>query len=861
MPDYEFKRIESKWQKRWNDERAFHVDNSPSRPKFYALVMFPYPSGSIHMGHSINYTIGDVIVRYKMMSGYDVLSPFGWDAFGLPAENVAIRNNVHPEDSTNRWIKRMREQVLRTGWVYDWEREVSTASQEYYKWTQWLFLKLFGRGLAYKKEAPANWCPGCNTVLANEQVVSGKCERCSSEVSKRDLNQWFFKITDYAERLLNDLDKLNEWPEKVRTMQRAWIGRSEGAEVVFTFIQNDGKTADEKVFTTRPDTLFGATFMVLAPEHPLVMKITTADRRAEVEAYRQKAQATSDIDRMNAEREKTGVFTGAYAINPVNNKKIPIFIADYVLMGYGTGAIMAVPAHDDRDFAFAKNFDLEITEVVKSPEAKYNPDGSIAEAFISEGVMINSGKYNGMPSEEFRKRVVSDLGGKAKFAINYRLRDWLISRQRYWGVPIPIIYCKKCGILPVPEKDLPVVLPRNIEFRPTGESPLKFSEDFKRAKCPKCGGAAERETDTMDTFVDSSWYFLRYLTPHNDKAAFDTETVNRWMPVDQYTGGVEHAILHLMYSRFFTKALHDMGLVSFDEPFKSLFTQGLVVAQAFYSKKKGYVKPEEIEWRDKTPHLKETGEELEIRVEKMSKSKFNGVEPDSVIEKFGADTMRCYLLFTGPPDANLEWKEEGVNGAFRFINRIWDTAITFAEAIKDAPPVADWKSLPKELRDLNRKTHQTILKVTRDVGEVWQYNTAISACMELTNAIRTKPWDVSTPAAASVMKEALEALVKCMNPFTPHVCEEMWEMLGHKSLLVRGPWPKGDAEQAKANEIEIVFQVNGKLRSRITVEADLPEEELKAAALKDDRVQRDIAGRNIVKVIAVPNRLVNIVVK
>jgi leucyl-tRNA synthetase len=863
MAEYDFKHIEQKWQKRWDEEKVFEVPDTPDKPKFYALTMFPYPSGALHMGHGISYTIGDVIVRYRMMQGYSVLSPFGWDAFGLPAENVAIRDNIHPEDSTNQWIERMRGQIRRTGWAYDWSRELSTADPAYYKWTQWIFLKLLERGLAYKKEAPTNWCPGCNTAIANEQVVSGNCERCNTPVKARDLSQWFFRITEYAQRLLDDLDKLEDWPAKVKAMQRAWIGRSEGADVVFTFGAPDGSTHKETIFTTRPDTLFGATFMVLAPEQRLVKKLTAPEHQDEVEKYVTEARAASDIFRMTEEREKTGVFLGSYAINPVNNEKIPVYIADYVLMGYGTGAIMAVPAHDVRDFEFATKFGIKIIEVIGSPDAKKDETGALTEAYIGEGVMVNSGRFDGISSLECIEKIIESLGetGVAKKAVNYRLRDWLVSRQRYWGTPIPIIYCEKCGTMPVPEKDLPVLLPRNVEFKPTGESPLRFSDEFRKTKCPKCGSPAERETDTIGTFVDSTWYYLRYLSPHDGEKAINKELADYWLPVDQYTGGVEHAIMHLMYSRFIVKALHDMGYISFDEPFKALFTQGMVTKEAYYSKVKGFVKPEEFEFKDGKPVLKETGEELEVRVEKMSKSKFNVVQPDKVFDEYGADTLRCYLLFTGPPEADLEWREEGVKGAFRFLGRIWDVAGKYAPKVRDAAPVADWKKLPKDLLALYRKCQQTIIKVTRDIEVAWQYNTAIAACMELANMLRANEWDTSDAATAGVLKETLESLVLLLSPFVPHITEELWEKLGHSEMVIQSAWPEPNTDAAKADEVEIVFQVNGKVRAKLTVEADTSNEALETLALANEKIKPYTEGKEIIKVIVIPNRLVNIVVK
>jgi leucyl-tRNA synthetase len=795
--------------------------------------MFPYPSGDyLHAGHGRNYIIGDAVYRYFKAQGFNVLNPMGFDAFGLPAENAAIHKGIHPEDWTLKNIERMKAQFNEWGMGYDWDKEVASCLPDYYRWTQWIFLKLYGKGLAYRKKAYVNWCPSCLTVLANEQVVEGCCERCDSAVEQKDLEQWFFKITAYADRLLKDIDRLENWPERVKIMQRNWIGRSEGAEVIFRV---DGSKETITVFTTRPDTLFGATYMVLAPEHPLVAALTRGkSQEGEVAAFIEETKKQSSMDRIGENAEKLGMDIGIRAINPVNGKSIPIFIANYVLMEYGTGAIMAVPAHDTRDFDFAKKYNIPIIQVILDPEENAKRDAAqkagksfdaMAEAFTGDGKHINSGFLDGLGLADsiatMNKWLEDRHCGKA--AVTYRLRDWLISRQRYWGAPIPMIHCDECGWVPVPEKDLPVLLPREVEFKPTGESPLKSVPSFVNTACPQCGDPAQRETDTMDTFVDSSWYFLRYVSAKDNGRAFDSQVANEWLPVDQYIGGVEHAILHLLYSRFVTKVLKDLGLIRFDEPFSRLFTQGMIT--------KGGVK--------------------------MSKSKGNAVQPDELIQKYGADTYRLYTLFIGPPERDAEWDDRAVEGAFRFINRVWRL---FQELLGrpdfqmgGAPEAATEKD--KEVR---RKTHQTIYKVTQDMTGGFKFNTAISAMMELTNLL----YDYKEDAAAKtpLLREAMEALVRLMGPFTPHVAEEMWSRLGQGGLLDAG-WPKHDPSLMKTETVEIAIQVNGKVKTRVNVAVGLDEKAIRELPQKDEKVARYISPESIVKVVWVKDKLANFIVK
>lgn len=822
---YPFDSIEEKWQKFWREKKLFSVDTDRYKDKYYCLMMFPYPSAALHVGHGRNYIIGDAVARYKMMSGFNVLTPMGFDAFGLPAENAAIKGGLHPKTSTLNNIDTMKKQFNRWGVGYDWDREVISCMPEYYKWTQWIFIKLYEKGLAYKKKAFVNWCPSCKTVLANEQVVEGKCERCSSEVFQKDLEQWFFKITHYADRLLKDLSKLTEWPERVKVMQSNWIGRSQGVEINFKI---EGMEEALKCFTTRVDTIYGATFIALAPEHPLVDKlIKDSKNNAAPDIARDvaKMRNESKIDRSQAEVEKEGVFTGKFVINPVNSKKVPIWVANYILMEYGTGAIMAVPAHDQRDFEFAKKYKLPIEVVIDDPSSHLDA-ASMKEAYIGEGMMINSGQFDGMKSTDAINKIADYFEDK-KFgskSIQYKLRDWLISRQRYWGAPIPIIYCEKCGTLPVPEKDLPVLLPDSVEFRPTGESPLKFSKDFVNTKCPKCAGMAVRETDTMDTFVDSSWYYLRYITPRLADKPFDTNLVNKWLPVDQYIGGIEHAILHLLYSRFITKFLNDIGSMGFDEPFRNLFTQGMITKDGA----------------------------------KMSKSKGNVVSPDVLIGDYGADTVRLYTLFIGPPEKDAEWSDRGVDGAYRFLGRVW-RLVNKVQGTKFIPQNS--APAPKE-EALRRKIHQTIKKVTDDLDGGFHFNTAISSIMELVN--ETYDYIGKTgddKANGDILKESVENIVILLSPFVPHIAEEMWGLMGRSNSIFKCRWPSYDKSVILEKVVSVVVQVNGKLRSRVEVQIGVSGDELKKIVMADTKIKTWVEGKAVKDFIIVPNKLVNIVIK
>jgi len=842
--EYNFADIEAKWQGYWEEIGLFRMDERSPRQKFYALVMFPYPSSVLHVGHGRNYIIGDVVTRYKIMRGFNVLSPIGYDAFGLPAENAAIQDGLHPAISTEQNIKRIRGQLKRWGLGYDWSREIATHEPEYYKWTQWVFLKLYEKGLAYRAEAPVNWCPSCATSLANEEVVAGRCERCEAEVETRYLPQWLFRITDYAQRLLDDLSLLDQWPQRVTVMQANWIGRSVGAQVEFRLAETNQPLP---CFTTRPDTLFGVTFMTLAPEHPLIEKIVRdTPGEKEVLKFARRARSLRVQERTTPELEKEGIFTGKYVINPVNDETVPLWVANYALMEYGTGAVMAVPAHDQRDFEFAKKYGLPIKVVIR-PEGEELRSEEMSEAYIEDGIQVNSGKYDGLDNRTAMKRIVEDLAarGRGKEAVAYRIRDWIISRQRYWGAPIPIIYCDKCGEVPVPEEDLPVRLPEKIDFTPKGKSPLATVADFVNTICPHCRGRARRETDTIAQWLCSCWYFLRYLSPHASERPFDPTLVNKWLPVDQYIGGVEHAVLHLLYSRFIVKVLHDQGFVNFKEPFKALFTQGMIVKDGA----------------------------------KMSKSKGNVVSPDELIDKYGADTQRLYTLFIGPPEKDAEWSDRGVLGAFRFLKRLWDLVSEFAGEVKDANiEEIEPEALPPRMRRLHRKTHLTIKKVAEDIERSWHFNTAIAAVMELVNELgasrpqspaasqpvgpsKAGPSGPSTDGQAAVLKEALEAAVMLLSPFVPHIAEELWETLGHKPSIFHQSWPAYDEEATVAEEIEIPIQINGKLRSRILVEAEATDEEIKSAALADQKVQKHTEGKEIKRTIIVPKRLINLVVK
>ena len=818
---YNFSEIEAKWQKKWEDENVFKVVEDKDKEKYYVLEMFPYPSGKLHMGHVRNYSIGDVLARFKKMKGYNVLHPMGWDSFGLPAENAAIKNNVEPSVWTWNNIDEMRKQLKELGLSYDWEREVATCHPDYYKWMQCIFIQFYNKGLAYKKENPVNWCPSCQTVLANEQVVDGKCERCGTLVGKKELSQWYFKITDYAERLLDNLDKLPGWPNKVKLMQKNWIGKSIGAEVTFE-IEGYDKGLD--IFTTRADTLYGVTYMVLAPEHPYLRDLVAgSEYEAEVDKYLDEVQHLSDIERTSTTKEKTGVFIGRYCINPLNGKKVPVFISDYVLMDYGTGAIMAVPAHDQRDFEFAKAFDLEIIPVVdpEDPEVDlYN----LKEAFAAEGRMINSGKFDGMNNKEAIEKVIEYLEeeGIGRKTVNYKLRDWLISRQRYWGTPIPMIYCEDCGWVPEKEENLPVMLPTDVEFTGKGESPLATSRTFVDTVCPVCGKPAKRELDTMDTFLDSSWYFLRYCDAQNNDEAFSKEKTDYWMNVDQYIGGVEHAILHLMYARFFQMALYDLGLVSDEEPFKNLLTQGMVIKDGA----------------------------------KMSKSLGNVVSPKEIIEKYGADTARLFILFAAPPERELDWSDKGVEGSYRFINRVYRMVYEFSQKYSDAPD--DYEIKTEADKSMAYWMNYAIKKVSDDIGERFNFNTAISTIMEMVNEMyRYKEGEVNTGLYAA----AIRNLIIMLAPFVPHVTEEMWEHLGYGGSVHDQSWPEYDESALVKDTVEIVVQINGKIKEKINIAGDLSREEMEKTAMENDKVKGLIDGKNVVKVIAVPGKLINIVVK
>jgi len=820
MEKYDFAEIEEKWQRKWEESKIYEVSEDTKLSKKYILEMFPYPSGNIHMGHVRNYSIGDVVARYNRMKGYNVLHPIGYDAFGMPAENAAIERGIHPKNWTIKNIDAMRLQLKRLGLSYNWDREIITCEPDYYKWGQWLFLQFYKRGLVYRKKSKVNWCSSCETVLANEQVESGCCWRCGTLVQQKELEQWFFKITDYAERLLNDLDELSGWPERVKVMQRNWIGRSEGAWVNFSL--KGGQTIT--VFTTRPDTLFGCTFFLLAPEHPLVVELVKGTSYENtVKEFRNKIAGQTEIDRTSAEIEKNGCFTGSYVINPVNGKEVPIWLADYVLMGYGTGAVMAVPAHDERDFSFAKKYNLPIEPVIQPVGEDFS--SGLDEAYTGEGIMINSGQFTGMHNKEGIKAVTDFLKkqGKGELAVNYRLRDWLISRQRYWGNPIPVIYCDKCGVVSVPEKDLPVILPDDVEITEKGGSPLAKHESFINAVCPRCSGPAKRETDTMDTFTCSSWYFLRYASPHEDKSPFDVKAANYWMPVDQYIGGIEHAVMHLLYSRFFTKVLKDMNFCEAEEPFTNLLTQGMVIKDGA----------------------------------KMSKSKGNVVDPNEIIKTYGADTARLFILFASPPEKELEWSDQGVQGSYRFLNRVWRIVQKNIEYSK-SQDVNEFDNIDKELL---RIVHRTIKKVTGDIKR-FNLNTAISAIMELVNA-NYKYYDNKGESGinSKLLVEANEKLLLLLAPFAPHIAEELWEMTGKTKSIHLADWPVFDEKLAKAEEITLVVQVNGKVRDKITVPADIEEKEMKEIALSSKRLKQFIQGKEVAKVIIVPKKLVNVVVR
>lgn len=806
MSVYDFKSIEKKWQKAWDEKGQYKMDTrDTSKPKYYCLEMFPYPSGKIHMGHVRNYSIGDVVARYKKMNGYNVLHPMGWDSFGLPAENAAIKNNIHPHVWTMSNIEEMKEQLSMLGLSYDWDKEVATSTPEYYKWTQKIFLEFYKAGLAYKRKSFVNWCPSCETVLANEQVVQGQCERCDSLVEKKELEQWYFKTTEFSEELLADLDSLDGWPEKVKLMQKNWIGKSFGANVNF---QLEGSDQEISVYTTRPDTIFGSTFMVLAPESQLARDLVAGTEYEPVlNEFLAKMHTMTQIEREAADLEKEGKFIGRYVINPLTGKKMPIWIANYVLADYGTGAVMGVAAHDDRDNDFAKKYNLEIIPVIDEDDK-----------------MINSGQFDGMNKDEAFDKIIEKLEemGKGNKKTNFRLRDWLISRQRYWGCPIPMIYCDDCGIVPVDEKDLPVLLPTDVEFTGKGESPLASSKTFTQCTCPKCGKPARREVDTMDTFVDSSWYYMRYADNKNEEAPFDADVVNNWLPVDQYIGGVEHAILHLLYARWFTKAFNKLGWTNHVEPFKNLLTQGMVLMDG----------------------------------SKMSKSKGNTVSPVELVENYGADTARLFILFAAPPERDLEWSEQGVEGCFKFLNRVY-------RLVDELAPVTkldhEFGNLTKADKDMRAKTNNTLKKVTEDLNDRFGFNTAIAALMELINDLyKYKELDDRNDA---VIKEAIEAVVVILAPFAPHLGEELWLMIGKEASVFDIAWPEYDKSAIQLDEVEIIVQVNGKVRNKINAPVGIDQEAMKDLALNDEKIKEFIEDKNVVKVIAIPSKLVNIVVK
>ena len=855
--------IEAKWQKIWAEKTSFKATELAERPKCYVLEMFPYPSGRIHMGHVRNYSIGDVVARYKRVRGFNVLHPMGWDAFGLPAENAAIERGIHPEQWTQENIAAMKTQLKRIGLSYDWEREIATCAPEYYKWNQWIFLQFYKRGLAYKKRSSVNWCPSCETVLANEQVIEGACWRCDSWVGQKELDQWFLRITDYSEELLADLERLQEWPEKVVTMQRNWIGKSIGAEIRFPLIDRHESVT---VFTTRQDTVFGATFISIAAEHPLALELCRGrEQETAVREFVERVGKVSQSQRGAEEGEKEGVFTGAYCRNPFTGENIPIYVANFVLMAYGTGAVMAVPAHDQRDFEFARKYGLSFRVVIQPDGRPLKPE-LMTEAYVDDGVMVESGAFSGLANSQGKEQIASYLEeqGWGKKAIRFRLRDWGISRQRYWGTPIPIIYCPTCGIVPVPEADLPVTLPNDVPFTGKGRSPLAESESFARVACPNCHQQARRETDTMDTFVDSSWYFLRFTSACYRAAPFDPEKGAYWMAVDQYIGGVEHAVLHLLYARFFTKALRDLGLSEIDEPFANLLTQGMVSKETYRCSVHNWLFPNELAGSEKTGwQCPECGRPVEKgRVEKMSKSKKNIVDPEDLVNSYGADTARLFTLFAAPPERDLEWSDQGVEGAYRFLSRLWRFVYQHRETFYSARSEEIDREAGGDLPELRRMIHRTIKKVTDDIDGRFHFNTAIAAIMELFNAVSGAVRDVElTQAHAGLVKAAVESMVILLSPFVPHIASELWQHLGHDEPLERVPWPAYSPRALEMDELLIVVQVNGKMRGKVTVPADIGQERIEGLALEHERVSAFINGRKIQRFVHVPRRLLNIVLE
>jgi leucyl-tRNA synthetase len=869
---YDFAAIEPRWQSRWAEIGLFKMRGEDE--PYYCLMMYPYPSGKLHMGHIINYSIGDAIVRYQLKHRKDVLSPMGWDSFGLPAENHAIRTGTPPAVSTRKSIDAMREQLIRAGFGYDWSREIATSHPGYYRWTQWIFLKLFEKGLAFRKMAPVNWCPSCRTVLANEQVQDGSCERCGTSVEQKDLEQWFFRMSAYAERLLEGHGRLEgKWPERVLKMQKDWIGRSEGSRLDFEIVAPDSSqptSPDSRahgqklsVFTTRPDTTYGVTFMSLAPEHPLVPDLVRGTpREKEVLEACRRMRNQDAITRTSEESEKEGIWTGRHVRNPFDGSMVELWVANYALMDYGSGAVMAVPAHDQRDFLFARKYRLPV-KVVIQPEGEALSPGTMKAAHVGEGVQVNSGPFDGIRTRAEASRKMTEHArerGFGDFTVNYRLKDWLLSRQRYWGAPIPIVHCKSCGIVPVPEKDLPVMLPEDVEFRPTGESPLALSRTFARTPCPRCSGEARREFDTMDTFVDSSWYFLRYLSPRDDREPFDGKAVAAWLPVDQYVGGIEHANMHLIYSRFLTKALHDLGLLPFDEPFEHLFCQGMVCRTAYRCEEHKWLAEDEVNLDSLT--CKHCGRKVEADMRAMSKTKKNGVSPDELFDRYGADTVHTAILFLGPPDKDIEYNERGVQGIHRFLWKLWDTVEERLPTIAGVEPFRDGGAPPEPWRSVRRKCHEMLARVTGAFeSRTFGFNTSISGIMEVVNALREAglPGD---PVAKAVTRETLETIVHMISPFAPHLAEELWQALGHADpTIFRVPWPRVDERALKVEEVEIAVQVNGRVRARATVAKGLDEEGAFEVAGSLDAIRSQIGGKKIVFRKWVPDKLLNIVVR
>ncbi|SHK09964.1 leucyl-tRNA synthetase [Desulfatibacillum alkenivorans DSM 16219] len=859
---YDPKKIEGKWQAHWDAAGLFKVKEDPSKEKYFLMEMFPYPSGKIHMGHVRNYSIGDVVARFKRMQGFNVLHPMGWDAFGMPAENAAIKNNTHPAKWTYENIAAMGAQLKAMGFSYDWDREIATCKPDYYRWEQWLFVQMFKKGMAYRKEANVNWCHTCQTVLANEQVEQNMCWRCGDEVEQKKLKQWFFRITDYADDLLEHCDKLPGWPEKVVTMQKNWIGKSHGAEILFSVKDSDVKI---KVFTTRPDTLCGATFMCLAPEHPLVEELSKGTaQEAVVQEFVSRMAKQDKAKRTADDKEKEGVPIGAQCINPLTGKTMEIYTANFALMEYGTGAVMSVPTHDQRDFEFATKYGLEKIVVIQ-PEGEALSPETMTEAYTDPGVLVNSGQFDGMKNTDAMEAIAQylDENDMGKKTVQYRIRDWGISRQRYWGAPIPMIHCPDCGIAPVPEDQLPVILPEDANLLEGGKSPLSELDSFVKTTCPQCGNEnARRETDTMDTFVESSWYPERYCSPKCDDAMFDVDAVKYWMPVDQYIGGVEHAVMHLLYSRYFTRVLNDFGLVDFKEPFTRLLTQGMVCKETLKCPEHGWLFPHEVEGNGEERTCTKCGKIVEAgRVEKMSKSKLNVVDPEELLAKYGADTIRLFCLFAAPPERDLDWSEEGVEGSYRFLQRVWRMFAAHMDEVKDVQPYeGSPDDLDGYLKDLYKKTHQTIKKVTEDIDGRFHFNTAIAAVMELVNMVYGLDDDLQDEKRAGVLRAAVEAVILLISPMTPHFTEELWSMFGKTQCVLETPWPAWREDALTADEVVVVLQVNGKLRSKLNVPLDTEDEKIKEMALADEKVRKFMGGKPIRKVIVVKNKLVNVVV-